>query len=154
MPGVHSDDRAQRADPAARSGSATERADRPARRRSAKRRAGNIAIVVILVVVFVVAAYIVAAPAMDDADQQWVTCEAYSAKPVLAGSRTSQWAVEISSSCGVVWFDNGVGSHNAAKIAREFMPHQKYQFKFGWLSRVYKQLGVSSPNAHAWRESS
>ena len=127
------------------------RAQPAARRPRPQKRAGNIAIAVILVIVFIAAVYIFAAPALDRADQQWVTCEVHSAKPVLGGAKTAQWAVEISSSCGHIWFDKGVDASNAGKKAHEFTPHVKYEFEFGWLSRVYRQFGIPTPNAQAWR---
>lgn len=130
------------------------RARPAARGPRAKRRLSAIAIAVVVVASFVVLAFVFAAPALDRVDQKWVTCEAESAKPVFAGAKTAQWAVEISSSCGLIWFDKGVDSNNAAKIARKFTPHSTYEFEFGWLSRVYIQLHVSSPNAQAWRAAS
>ncbi|NNC11909.1 hypothetical protein HII28_08455 [Planctomonas sp. JC2975] len=114
------------------------------------KRIGTIAISVILVVVALAATFIFSAPALDRADEQWVTCEAYSAHAVVAG-RAAEWAVEIPSSCGTIWLSNGVDSGNARAIARDFSPHSRYRFQFGWLSRVYLQLRVSSPNAQAWR---
>jgi hypothetical protein len=138
MPGSHEGQRVRRVQPAAR-------------RPRPERRAGNMVILVIVVVALIAAAFIFAAPALDHVDQQWVTCEVDSAKPVLAGAKTATWAVEVSSSCGQIWFDKGVDSSNAAKIARKFTPHEKYEFEFGWLSRVYRQFDISTPNAQAWR---
>ena len=116
-----------------------------------KRKPGTIAIGIIAVVVFVALAFILAAPLLDQVDKQWVSCEASSAKPVLSGGKSAKWAVEISSSCGQIWFDRGVTSNNAAAIARKFIPHTEYEFQFGWLSQVYQRSGVSTPNAQAWR---
>lgn len=118
--------------------------------RSVKKRLGNIGLLVLVIGIFVAGAFILAAPALDQADQHWISCEAYSAKGVSTGT-SGRSAVQISTSCGQVWFDHGVDANNAVKIAHEFTPHSKYQFKLGWLSRMYMKFGVPTPDAQAWR---
>ena len=121
---------------------------RPAR---AKKRLGTVVLVVVVLAIFVAGAFIVLGPTLDRIDVRWVGCEVYSAKPVISGGKTAQYAVEIPSSCGRVWLSDGVTRADAATVARRFEAGRQYEFEFGWLSRVYMHLGISSPNAHGWR---
>ena len=59
---------------------------------------------------------VVCAPALE-IDPTWSRCEVYSAEPIHGGTRVSSFAVRISTSCGEVWVNKGVGPNNVNQEA-------------------------------------
>jgi hypothetical protein len=119
-----------------------------------KKRIGTAAFIAVMGLIILFVGYNFAAPWLQQIDQQWMRCEVHTANPVRSGSRVTSFSVKLETNCGPLWFDNGIDAGNVNSAARQFVPHTDYDFRLGWLSRLYLQFGWSGATAEAWRRAS
>lgn len=114
-----------------------------------RRRTGTVLVLAMCVVAALVLAYVIVSPSLDDADQQWLRCEVRSATPAAMGTKGIR-TIKLATSCGAMTFDDGINAENQDRIAHSFTRDGDYEFRVGWLGRMYLGLGATAL-AHAWR---
>ena len=117
-----------------------------------KKTIGTVVLLVALALMVLFLGYTFASPWLEQVDPKWVKCEVYSSSPTRTGTRVTGYTVKLATSCGQVWYNKGVRADNVKEAARQFVPHTDYDFRFGWLSRVYLSLGSSGATAESWRK--
>ncbi|GAB3929608.1 hypothetical protein GCM10011575_27330 [Microlunatus endophyticus] len=98
---------------------------------------------------FLTIAYMVVLFVMDSTGRQWRRCTVDSTE-VRPGSRFGSPYVQLSTSCGKLALDKGVGLDKADEVAREFTPGTGYDFK---LARTARHPGwwLGDTTVHDWR---